>query len=369
MTTPTPRVLVPSGATKGEVFQVKTIISHQMETGLRHDAQGRVIPRKIINRFVCRYGGVRCSVSISTRRFRPTPSSNSICARRRAAGSSSSGRRTAAASIDWHTNSRSLDMARQANATRLMMALSLAASPLVLGRSAEPRGGERSGRSARRDVRRLPPPRRPRPGHPLDHRARREQARRACMAEFKSGERKSQIMRVVALSLSDEEIADRRALSRGATKEIGAAMNCWTRRQFGCLAGAACLTALVPRVARGQAKARVVVIGGGIGGATVARYLAASAGTIDVTLVEPKRRYTTCFFSNLYLAGMRSFESLTHGYESAGATIRHQRRPRYRGDHRSGGKDGRPQERRQAPLRPARARPGHRLQIRRHRGL
>ena len=92
-------------------------------------------------------------------------------------------------------------------------------------------------------------------------------------------------------------------------------MNCWTRRQFGCLAGAACLTALVPRVARGQAKSRVVVIGGGIGGATVARYLAASTGTIEVTLVEPKLRYATCFFSSLYLAGMRSFESLTHGYE------------------------------------------------------
>ena len=51
MTAPTPRVLVPSGATKGEVFQVRTIISHQMETGLRHDAQDRVIPRKIINQF------------------------------------------------------------------------------------------------------------------------------------------------------------------------------------------------------------------------------------------------------------------------------------------------------------------------------
>jgi sulfide dehydrogenase [flavocytochrome c] flavoprotein chain len=47
----------------------------------------------------------------------------------------------------------------------------------------------------------------------------------------------------------------------------------------------------------------------------VARYLAASAGTIEVTLVERKQRYATCFFSSLYLAGMRSFESLTHGYE------------------------------------------------------
>ncbi|MGC2408574.1 MAG: thiosulfate oxidation carrier complex protein SoxZ [Methyloceanibacter sp.] len=58
MTTPIPRVVVPSAAAKGEVFQVKTIISHQMETGLRRDDQGQVIPRKIINRFVCRYGGV-----------------------------------------------------------------------------------------------------------------------------------------------------------------------------------------------------------------------------------------------------------------------------------------------------------------------
>jgi sulfur-oxidizing protein SoxZ len=56
VTTPTPRVLVPSAAAKGEIFSVKTIINHQMETGLRHDAQGQVIPRKIINKFVCRYG-------------------------------------------------------------------------------------------------------------------------------------------------------------------------------------------------------------------------------------------------------------------------------------------------------------------------
>jgi len=55
--TPTPRVLLPSTAAKGEDFVVKTIINHAMETGLRHDEQGEVIPRKIINRFVCRYNG------------------------------------------------------------------------------------------------------------------------------------------------------------------------------------------------------------------------------------------------------------------------------------------------------------------------
>lgn len=58
MITPTPRVIVPSAAAKGDVFQVKTIISHEMETGLRHDDQGDVIPRKIINKFVCRYNNV-----------------------------------------------------------------------------------------------------------------------------------------------------------------------------------------------------------------------------------------------------------------------------------------------------------------------
>lgn len=93
-------------------------------------------------------------------------------------------------------------------------------------------------------------------------------------------------------------------------------MRRWTRRQFGALAGASSLSLLSPHVARSQAAARVVVIGGGVGGATVAKYLAASEDAIHVTLVEPKRRYTTCFFSNLYLAGLRSLESLTHGYET-----------------------------------------------------
>jgi sulfur-oxidizing protein SoxZ len=55
--TPTPRVVVPASVAKGEIFQAKTIISHQMETGLRTDEHGAVIPRKIINRFTCRYGG------------------------------------------------------------------------------------------------------------------------------------------------------------------------------------------------------------------------------------------------------------------------------------------------------------------------
>jgi sulfur-oxidizing protein SoxZ len=53
-----PRVQVPRSAAKGESFLVKTLLGHQMETGLRRDDQGNLIPRKIINKFVCRYDDV-----------------------------------------------------------------------------------------------------------------------------------------------------------------------------------------------------------------------------------------------------------------------------------------------------------------------
>ncbi|WP_028030229.1 NAD(P)/FAD-dependent oxidoreductase [Gemmobacter nectariphilus] len=91
------------------------------------------------------------------------------------------------------------------------------------------------------------------------------------------------------------------------------------RRLFlgGVAAGSALLSA--PMVL-GQAKPRVVVIGGGAGGATIARYLAKdSKGALDVTLIEANPIYTTCFFSNLYLGGFRDFESLQHGYDKIAA--------------------------------------------------
>jgi NADPH-dependent 2,4-dienoyl-CoA reductase/sulfur reductase-like enzyme len=52
----------------------------------------------------------------------------------------------------------------------------------------------------------------------------------------------------------------------------------------------------------------------------VARYLAKdSKGGIDVTLVEPAKQFTTCFHSNLYLGGFKSFEEITHGYDKLAA--------------------------------------------------
>ena len=67
-----------------------------------------------------------------------------------------------------------------------------------------------------------------------------------------------------------------------------------SRRKFGGLLGASAVTLAMPSIAFG-AKPKVVVIGGGAGGATAARYLAKdSKGAIDVTLVEASKRYYTC---------------------------------------------------------------------------
>ena len=48
---------VPAQVKQGEIFEIKTLISHPMEPGQRRDNMGRLIPRDIINRFVCTYNG------------------------------------------------------------------------------------------------------------------------------------------------------------------------------------------------------------------------------------------------------------------------------------------------------------------------
>jgi sulfur-oxidizing protein SoxZ len=46
---------VPGKAKRGEVIQIKTLVSHPMETGYRHNSMGERLPRDIINLFVCTY--------------------------------------------------------------------------------------------------------------------------------------------------------------------------------------------------------------------------------------------------------------------------------------------------------------------------
>jgi len=54
-----PRALikVPARAKRGEVIEIKTLISHEMETGFRHSNTGAAIPRDIITTFVASYNG------------------------------------------------------------------------------------------------------------------------------------------------------------------------------------------------------------------------------------------------------------------------------------------------------------------------
>lgn len=57
MADPTPRVRMPTQAKPGQVIEVKTLISHEMETGQRRDAAGKTIPRKIIKAFSAKFNG------------------------------------------------------------------------------------------------------------------------------------------------------------------------------------------------------------------------------------------------------------------------------------------------------------------------
>jgi sulfur-oxidizing protein SoxZ len=53
----TARIRLPTSAKKGEPIEIKTLVTHTMESGQRRDAQNNVIPRKILNKFVCTYNG------------------------------------------------------------------------------------------------------------------------------------------------------------------------------------------------------------------------------------------------------------------------------------------------------------------------
>ncbi|MEM6933042.1 MAG: NAD(P)/FAD-dependent oxidoreductase [Pseudomonadota bacterium] len=85
------------------------------------------------------------------------------------------------------------------------------------------------------------------------------------------------------------------------------------RRLLGHTAGTA--AALSAPSVLGTGVPNVVVIGGGAGGATAARYIAMEAeGAIKVTLIEPQSHYHTCFFSNLVIGGFWEFEKTGHSY-------------------------------------------------------
>ncbi len=109
-----------------------------------------------------------------------------------------------------------------------------------------------------------------------------------------------------------------------------------TRRQFLKASGAGggvLAVAALPGCAmfRGETEVpkgrRVVVVGGGWGGATAAKYVRLADPTIEVILLEPNKKFVSCPFSNLVLSGARGIGSLTFGYgglREYGVKVRHE---------------------------------------------
>ncbi len=106
-------------------------------------------------------------------------------------------------------------------------------------------------------------------------------------------------------------------------------MTAFDRRDFLKVLGAAGFATtgvgglLYPLKAFAGASGKVVVVGGGFGGATCARYLKRWGPNLDVTLVERDSKYMTCPFSNEVLAGDLDISKITHDYSAfAGAGIK-----------------------------------------------
>src|SRR6188508_2164153 len=115
----------------------------------------------------------------------------------------------------------------------------------------------------------------------------------------------------------DGDAPDREGLYRRADRRHGELVRraeevIMKRRDFLKVAGAASLVGCATPL---PAKARVVVIGGGYGGATAAKYIRMWDPSIDVVLVERDASFISCPISNLVLAGYTSMDEISRGYD------------------------------------------------------
>ncbi|MCI0505986.1 MAG: FCSD flavin-binding domain-containing protein [Gammaproteobacteria bacterium] len=98
-------------------------------------------------------------------------------------------------------------------------------------------------------------------------------------------------------------------------------MSKYTRRDFVKAAGVATASAIgilgwpIGVQAKTGNRSKVVVIGGGYGGATCAKYIRKLAPGVDVTLVEQNKEFITCPFSNTVIGGIKRIEEITHKYD------------------------------------------------------
>ncbi len=88
------------------------------------------------------------------------------------------------------------------------------------------------------------------------------------------------------------------------------------RRHFLTLTGTALAGAALgfPMLSFGAGK-KVVIVGGGVGGSTCAKYLRLMDASIEVTLIEPRKTYFTCFMSNEVIGGGRDISTIQFGYD------------------------------------------------------
>jgi sulfide dehydrogenase [flavocytochrome c] flavoprotein chain len=91
-----------------------------------------------------------------------------------------------------------------------------------------------------------------------------------------------------------------------------------SRKTFNRALGATAAIGLFAPAIVSAAKAKVVVVGGGFGGATAAKYLKRIDPGIDVTLVEPSKKFTTCPFSNTVIGGLNGMDFITQSYAAMG---------------------------------------------------
>ncbi len=92
------------------------------------------------------------------------------------------------------------------------------------------------------------------------------------------------------------------------------------------LAAGAALAAPAPL--RAQSSMRLLVVGGGFGGASAASFARRAHPDVRVTLVEPQARFVTCPYGNLVLGGERRIGQITHSYDglrARGVTVIHDR--------------------------------------------
>lgn len=95
-------------------------------------------------------------------------------------------------------------------------------------------------------------------------------------------------------------------------------MSARSRRYVLTAAGAAAAALAAPSIGR-AAQPKIVIVGGGFGGVSLARYLRRNAPEIATTLIERDRQFVTCPFSNGVLGGLWPLSKVTFGYDKVAA--------------------------------------------------